>query len=64
MTQPATVVYETTFIQIKGLWVIYPFDRQPRNGVDTLQQFLTPNMAVQDVTIQFTDCVIVGPVPK
>ncbi|XP_050307530.1 phenoloxidase 1-like [Anthonomus grandis grandis] len=33
----------------------YPFDRMPRNGVDTLQQFLTPNMRVQDVTIQFQD---------
>ncbi|KAG5883340.1 hypothetical protein JTB14_033784 [Gonioctena quinquepunctata] len=33
----------------------YPFDRQPRDGVDTLQQFLTPNMRVQDVTIKFTN---------
>ncbi|KAI7815440.1 phenoloxidase [Rhyzopertha dominica] len=32
----------------------YPFDRMPRDGVDTLQQFLTPNMRVQDVSIQFT----------
>ncbi|XP_030746161.1 phenoloxidase 1-like [Sitophilus oryzae] len=31
----------------------YPFDRMPRNGVDTLQQFLTPNMRVQDVTVKF-----------
>lgn len=31
----------------------YPFDRQPRAGVDTLQQFLTPNMMVQDCTITF-----------
>ena len=31
----------------------YPFDRAPRDGVDTLQQFLTPNMRVQDVTIRF-----------
>ncbi|XP_066260110.1 phenoloxidase 1 [Euwallacea similis] len=31
----------------------YPFDRMPRNGVDTLQQFLTPNMRVQDVSIHF-----------
>ncbi|KAK4873335.1 hypothetical protein RN001_015364 [Aquatica leii] len=29
----------------------YPFDRAPRNGVSTLQQFLTPNMRVQDVSI-------------
>ncbi|XP_023012800.2 phenoloxidase 1 [Leptinotarsa decemlineata] len=33
----------------------YPFDRQPRNGVDTLQQFLTPNMRVQDVVVKFTN---------
>ncbi|KAG5886327.1 hypothetical protein JTB14_034790 [Gonioctena quinquepunctata] len=33
----------------------YPFDRQPRDGVDSLQQFLTPNMRVQDVTIKFTN---------
>lgn len=33
----------------------YPFDRLPRNGAVTLQTFLTPNMGVQDVTIQFTD---------
>lgn len=32
----------------------YPFDRVPRDGVDTLQQFLTSNMRVQDVTIQFS----------
>lgn len=31
----------------------YPFDRRPRDGVITLQQFLTPNMAVQDVKIKF-----------
>ncbi|KAL1490376.1 hypothetical protein ABEB36_013085 [Hypothenemus hampei] len=31
----------------------YPFDRMPRQGVDTLQQFLTTNMRVQDVSIQF-----------
>ncbi|KAL3279080.1 hypothetical protein HHI36_016594 [Cryptolaemus montrouzieri] len=33
----------------------YPFDREPRDGVNTLQQFLTPNMRVQDITIQFSD---------
>ncbi|XP_030760912.1 phenoloxidase 1-like [Sitophilus oryzae] len=31
----------------------YPFDRMPRDGVDTLQQFLTPNMRVQDISIVF-----------
>ncbi|XP_050442444.1 phenoloxidase 2-like [Adelges cooleyi] len=36
----------------------YPFDRPPRDGVVTLQQFLTPNMTVQDVTIRFTDRVV------
>lgn len=33
----------------------YPFDRPPRDGVVTLQQFLTPNMAVQDVRIRFSN---------
>ncbi|KAF2892247.1 hypothetical protein ILUMI_13924, partial [Ignelater luminosus] len=33
----------------------YPFDRMPRDGVDTLEQFLTPNMRVQNVTINFTN---------
>jgi len=33
----------------------YPFDRIPRDGVVTLQQFVTPNMAVQDVRIRFTN---------
>uniref|UniRef100_A0A6P7FN22 Uncharacterized protein LOC114330954 n=1 Tax=Diabrotica virgifera virgifera TaxID=50390 RepID=A0A6P7FN22_DIAVI len=33
----------------------YPFDRQPRENVDTLQQFLTPNMRVQDVVIKFSN---------
>lgn len=32
----------------------YPFDRLPRQGVNTLQQFLTSNMRVQDVSIQFS----------
>lgn len=31
----------------------YPFDRMPREGVDTLRQFLTPNMRVQEVNISF-----------
>lgn len=33
----------------------YPFDRMPRDGVNTLQDFLTPNMFVRDVTIKFTN---------
>ncbi|KAL1131636.1 hypothetical protein AAG570_011249 [Ranatra chinensis] len=33
----------------------YPFDRLPRDGVDTLNQFLTPNMRVQDINIEFTN---------
>ncbi|CAH1106365.1 unnamed protein product [Psylliodes chrysocephalus] len=33
----------------------YPFDRQARTGVDTLRQFLTPNMRVQDVVIKFSN---------
>ncbi|CAG9825512.1 unnamed protein product [Phaedon cochleariae] len=41
----------------------YPFDRQPRTGVDTLQQFLTPNMRVRDVSINFTNRTI-GPAQR
>nr|Q8I6K1.1 RecName: Full=Phenoloxidase 1; AltName: Full=Prophenoloxidase-I; Flags: Precursor [Holotrichia diomphalia]BAC15603.1 prophenoloxidase-II [Holotrichia diomphalia] len=37
----------------------YPFDRLPRNNVNTLQEFLTPNMRVQDCVIKFTDRVVV-----
>ncbi|KAL3272976.1 hypothetical protein HHI36_014433 [Cryptolaemus montrouzieri] len=33
----------------------YPFDRTPRAGVRTLQEFLTPNMRVQDVSIHFSN---------
>ena len=33
----------------------YPFDRLPREGVNNLQQFLTPNMRVANVTINFKD---------
>ncbi|XP_018333662.1 phenoloxidase 1 isoform X2 [Agrilus planipennis] len=33
----------------------FPFDRMPRDGVDTLRKFLTPNMRVQDVQIRFQD---------
>nr|BAN20821.1 prophenoloxidase [Riptortus pedestris] len=33
----------------------YPFDRVPRDRADTLAQFLTPNMIVQDVTIRHTN---------
>ena len=33
----------------------YPFDRLPRTGVNTLEHFLTPNMAVMDVTIRFSN---------
>uniref|UniRef100_A0A481MQJ5 Phenoloxidase n=1 Tax=Nipponaphis monzeni TaxID=196483 RepID=A0A481MQJ5_9HEMI len=33
----------------------YPFDRPARDGVNTLQQFLTPNMGAQDVRIRFTN---------
>lgn len=36
----------------------YPFDRMPRTGVNTLQEFLTPNMRVQDVSIKFSDKVV------
>ncbi|KAL0267125.1 UNVERIFIED_CONTAM: hypothetical protein PYX00_009480 [Menopon gallinae] len=33
----------------------FPFDRNPRNNVDTLRDFLTSNMAVTDVRIIFED---------
>jgi hypothetical protein len=33
----------------------YPFERMPRDGVNTLRDFLTPNMFVQDVSIRFTN---------
>lgn len=36
----------------------YPFDRMPRPGVRTLQDFLTPNMMVQDIKIYFHDRIL------
>ncbi|XP_076646002.1 phenoloxidase 1-like [Halictus rubicundus] len=36
----------------------YPFDRQPRTGVETLQQFLTANMATLEIAVRFTDNVV------
>lgn len=33
----------------------YPFDRLSRQGADTLNAFLTPNMILQDVSIVFSD---------
>lgn len=33
----------------------YPFDRRPRDGVDTLKDFLTPNMYVTNVVIYNND---------
>lgn len=42
----------------------YPFDRMPPQGVDTLQQYLLPNMRVQDVTIKFTEKTVQGPKPR
>ncbi|XP_068086719.1 phenoloxidase 1 [Anabrus simplex] len=38
----------------------YPFDRLPRAGVGTLQQFLTPNMNFTDVSIFFKDTVVIA----
>ncbi|GLV31116.1 Prophenoloxidase 2 [Carabus blaptoides fortunei] len=35
----------------------FPFDRIAAAGVDTMAQFLTPNMRVQDVNIKFNDTV-------
>ncbi|GLV34926.1 Prophenoloxidase 2 [Carabus blaptoides fortunei] len=42
----------------------FPFDRMPPQGVDTLQQYLLPNMRVQDVTIKFTAKTVQGPKPR
>lgn len=36
----------------------YPFDRQPRLGVNTLAQFVTSNMFVQTVSIRFSNRVV------
>ncbi|XP_015437253.1 PREDICTED: phenoloxidase 2-like [Dufourea novaeangliae] len=36
----------------------YPFDRQPRLGVETLAQFLTGNMGITEIIIRFTDTVV------
>lgn len=36
----------------------FPFDRMPRDGVNTLAEFLTPNMYATDTTIKFTDKVL------
>jgi hypothetical protein len=41
----------------------FPFDRINRQGAETLQSFLTPNMGVTDVTIKFNDRVA-GPTPR
>ncbi|XP_049838943.1 phenoloxidase 2-like [Schistocerca gregaria] len=36
----------------------YPFDRLPRDGVNTLREFLTPNMATIDVRIRHIETVV------
>lgn len=36
----------------------YPFDRRPGDGVNTLAQFLTGNMAVTQINIRFSDQVV------
>lgn len=41
----------------------YPFDRLPRDGVNTLTEFLVPNMIVTDVTIKYSDRTVV-PKPR
>ncbi|XP_012266915.2 phenoloxidase 1-like isoform X1 [Athalia rosae] len=42
----------------------YPFDRYPRNSVNNLSQFLTPNMKVRDVTILHTNSILRRPTPS
>ncbi|KAG5668817.1 hypothetical protein PVAND_016740 [Polypedilum vanderplanki] len=41
----------------------FPFDRINRQGAETLQSFLTPNMGIVDVSIMFNDRVA-GPTPR
>ena len=36
----------------------YPFDRQPRAGVENLAQFLTGNMAITEITVRFSDTIV------
>nr|QOQ34392.1 prophenoloxidase 2-2 [Sogatella furcifera] len=36
----------------------YPFDRVGRAGVNTLREFLTPNMLTQDVIIKFSNVIV------
>lgn len=36
----------------------YPFDRLAREGVSNVTQFITPNMALLDVNIRFTDRIV------
>jgi hypothetical protein len=33
----------------------FPFDRPYRQGINSLEQFLTSNMAVQDIVVKFDD---------
>lgn len=35
----------------------FPFDRVARQGVSTMQDFLTPNMKLQQITVRFSDTV-------
>jgi hypothetical protein len=41
----------------------FPFDRTGRQGADSIQAFLTPNMGTADVSIVFNDRVA-GPTPR
>ncbi|XP_076636736.1 phenoloxidase subunit A3 isoform X2 [Colletes latitarsis] len=36
----------------------FPFDRRPRDKVETLAEFLTGNMAITELSIKFTDTVL------
>jgi hypothetical protein len=35
----------------------FPFDRIPRVGVNSLNDFLTPNMSLQQITVRFSDLI-------
>ncbi|XP_043262276.1 phenoloxidase 1 [Colletes gigas] len=36
----------------------FPFDRRPRDSVETLAEFLTGNMAITELSIKFTDTIL------
>lgn len=39
----------------------YPFDRLPNDNIGTVDDFLTPNMVLKDVTIKFSNTTVLNP---